>query len=96
MFLKRETAMPDKKLKSLIGQLHEILEKTDELDPETRGMVTTLEGDIDRLLDAEDHTSDVDTIRESAQSLEASFGAEYPVAARFLREIIDMLAKVGI
>lgn len=88
--------MPDKKLKSLLGQLHDILDKTEELDPETRKMVAALDEDIDRLLDADDELDDIDTIREKAQLLEAGFNAEYPVAARFLREIIDMLAKVGI
>jgi len=88
--------MPEKNLKTLLGQLHHMLEKTRELDPETRELVVALEDDIDRLLDEQDDSSDVDSIVASAQSLEASFGAEYPVAARFLREIIDMLAKVGI
>lgn len=88
--------MPDKQLKSLLGQLHGILDKTEELDPETRKMVAALDEDINRLLNTEDESNDVDTIMEAAQSLEAGFGAEHPVAARFLREIIDMLAKVGI
>lgn len=88
--------MPDNQLKSLLGQLHGILDKTEELDPETRKMVAALDEDINRLLNTEDESNDVDTIMEAAQSLEADFGAEHPVAARFLREIIDMLAKVGI
>jgi hypothetical protein len=39
---------------------------------------------------------DFETFREGAQSLQARFRAEYPTADRFLREIMDMLAKVGI
>lgn len=88
--------MPEKDLKTLLRELNEILDNTEELDPETRAMVVELEDDIDRLLDTEDEGMDFDTFREGAQSLQARFRAEHPTADRFLREIMDMLAKVGI
>jgi hypothetical protein len=88
--------MPEKDLKKLLSELNKILDTTEELDPETRAMVVELEADIDRLLDAEDEGMDFETFREGAQSLQARFRAEYPTADRFLREIMDMLAKVGI
>ncbi len=88
--------MPEKKLKALLSQLQEILDKIDRLDPETRDMVAALEDDIERLLDAEDDSVNLETFREGVQSLETRFRADHPVAERFLREIIDILAKVGI
>jgi hypothetical protein len=88
--------MPEKDLKKLLSELNKILDTTEELDPETRAMVVELEADIDRLLDTEDEGMDFETFREGAQSLQARFRAEYPTADRFLREIMDMLAKVGI
>jgi hypothetical protein len=88
--------MPEKDLKTLLSELNEILDTTEELDPETRAMVVDLEADIDRLLDTEDEGMDFDTFREGAQSLQARFRTDYPMADRFLREIMDMLAKVGI
>lgn len=88
--------MPEKDLKTLLSELNEMLDTTEELDPETRAMVVELEADIDRLLDVEDEGMDFDTFREGAQSLQARFRAGYPKADRFLREIMDMLAKVGI
>jgi hypothetical protein len=88
--------MPEDDLKKLLSELNKILDTTEELDPETRAMVVELEADIDRLLDTEDEGMDFETFREGAQSLQARFRAEYPTADRFLREIMDMLAKVGI
>lgn len=90
------TAKTEQELKALLKQLNEVLDNTEHLDPATREMVIELDRDIDRLLDAEDESMDLDTFREGAQSLQARFRAEYPAADRFLREIMDMLAKVGI
>lgn len=88
--------MPEKELKALLKQLNEALDNTEHLDPATREMVIELDRDIDRLLDAEDESMDFDTFQEGARDLQARFRAEHPVADRFLREIMDMLAKVGI
>ena len=89
-------AMPEQELKTLLRQLNEILDNTERLDPATRKMVIKLDRDIERLLDTEDAGMDFDTFQEGALDLQARFRVEYPVAERFLREIMDMLAKVGI
>jgi len=88
--------MPDQDLRTLLKQLNETLENTERLDPATREMVIDLDRDIERLLDAEDEDMDFDTFQEGARDLQARFRVEHPVAERFMREIMDMLAKVGI
>ncbi len=86
--------MTDKNLNELLGELNQALEKIDEIDPETRALVKDLDEDINRLLESGEE--DVDSVVDRARSIETRFALEYPVAERFLREIIDALAKVGI
>jgi len=88
--------MAEQELKALLKQLQETLEETETVDEETLQMVTELEDDLDRLLDQDNDENDFDSLKERAQSLEAQFAAEYPATERFFREIIDLLAKVGI
>lgn len=86
--------MTEKKLNELLSELNEVLEQTSEIDEETRVLVKDLDEDINRLLESGEE--DVEGIVERAQTIETRFALEYPVAERFLREIIDALAKVGI
>lgn len=86
--------MTDKNLNELLSELNQALEKIDEIDPETRALVKDLDEDINRLLESGEE--DVDNVVDRARSIETRFALEYPVAERFLREIIDALAKVGI
>ena len=86
--------MTDKNLNELLSELNQALEKIDEIDPETRALVKDLDEDINRLLESGEE--DLDGVVDRARSIETRFALDYPVAERFLREIIDALAKVGI
>ena len=86
--------MTDNNLNQLLSELNQALEKIDEIDPETRALVKDLDEDINRLLESGEE--DLDNVVDRARSIETRFALEYPVAERFLREIIDALAKVGI
>ena len=86
--------MTEKKLNELLSELNEVLEQTSEIDDETRVLVKDLDEDINRLLESGEE--DIEGIVDRAQTIETRFALEYPVAERFLREIIDALAKVGI
>ncbi len=86
--------MSDKNLNELLSELNEALEKIEEIDPETRALVKDLDEDINRLLESGD--DDLDSVVDRARSIETRFALEYPVAERFLREIIDALSRVGI
>jgi phosphate uptake regulator len=87
--------MTDQNLKTLLNRLHEVLDKTDKVDDDTLKLVQELDEDINRLLDA-DSDDDFDNVMDRARSVETRFAVDHPVAERFLREIIDALAKVGI
>ena len=88
--------MNDKSLKELLNSLHAVLEKTDEVDPETLELVRNLDEEINRLVESDSSEGDFDSVVDQAKSVETRFAVDHPVAERFLREIIDALSKVGI
>jgi erythromycin esterase-like protein len=88
--------MIEKSLQELLNSLHEALEKTDKVDPETLKLVRELDEDINRLVESGSVDDEFDNVVDRAKSVETRFAVEHPVAERFLREIIDALSKVGI
>jgi Domain of unknown function (DUF4404) len=88
--------MGDQKLRDLLARLQKELENTDEVDSETLELVRVLDTDINRLLESDPASDEFDNVMDRAKSVETRFAVEYPVAEKFLREIIDALTKVGI
>ena len=88
--------MTNDNLKDQLNQLHDVLEKTDQVDSETLELVRELDDEINRLLDPESTDNGFDSVADKAKAVETRFAVEHPVAARFLREIMDTLSKVGI
>lgn len=88
--------MSDRKLRDLLARLHKELENTDEVDSETLELVRELDVDINRLVESDTVADELDNVVDRARSVQTRFAVDYPAADRFLREIIDTLAKVGI
>lgn len=88
--------MSDNKIKDLLASLHKELENTESVDPETLQLVRELDEDIHRLVDSEASAGEIESVLDRANSMETRFAVDHPVAERFLREIMDALAKVGI
>ena len=88
--------MNNSKLKDLLRELNEELDQLDQVDADTADLLQELEDDVQRLVDSDSKPSEFESIANRAKSLEARFAAEHPTAERFFREIMDMLAKVGI
>lgn len=82
--------MSKKRIRKLLEELGEELDRTDELDAETRDK---LEAVRDRL-GAED--VDDDALSDNVRELESRFAASHPTAERIAREIADLLSKMGI
>jgi len=87
--------MSNEKIKNLLGKLHDEIGDT-AVDKETLVLLRALESDIDDLLDAATESTDTMPVLDRAQQLETSFAATHPVAERFIREIIDVLVKIGV
>lgn len=88
--------MTDQNLKDLLNQLHDELENTESVDADTLKLVQDLDEEVNRLLESGEDGNDFDSVIDHARSVETRFAVDHPVAERFLREIIDALAKVGI
>lgn len=88
--------MNETNLKDLLRQLHQALEKTDSVDPDTLKQVRELDEEVNRLLDSGSRGEEFDNVLDQAKAVETRFAVDHPVAERFLREIIESLSKVGI
>jgi DNA-binding transcriptional MerR regulator len=88
--------MTKQTLKELLSRLQDTLEQTERVDAETLEQVRELDAEIHRLAEAGASSDDYDGVLDQAKSMEARFAVDHPVAERFLREIIEALAKVGI
>ncbi len=87
--------MSNKEIKDLLGKLRDEIENT-ELDDETLSLVRDLDADIDDLLDPEGVRAETESVLEKARALETNFATEYPSIERFMREVIDVLVRMGI
>ena len=88
--------MKDKDLKTLLANLHDTLEKTEQVDAETLQLVQDLDEEIHRLSERGAGEDELEGVLDQARSIQSRFAVDHPVADRFLREIMDVLAKVGI
>ena len=83
--------MSSKRLTELLSELNRELKDRQELDDETRELLGRLNDDIERLAGDDDESP-----LDRAKQLESRFAAEHPVAERIVRELADVLAKMGI
>jgi len=85
--------MTSQDLRALLAQLHEHLRSTRSLDPEARGLLTSVARDIDHALKNDDVSA---VAAEPVESLAVRFEADHPSLAGVLRQIMDTLGKAGI
>ena len=84
--------MSNERIKNLLVQLREEIGKAD-VDAELQELMADLDNDIHAVIE---NDSDAGALVERATGLEANFAVKHPAAARFLREVIDTLARMGI
>jgi hypothetical protein len=87
--------MSTEQIKDLLAELQGEIHKTG-LDDETRSLVRQLDTDIQGLLATDAEQAESDSVLMRAKALEASFATEHPAAERFMREVIDVLVRMGI
>ena len=88
--------MPDQELKKLLVKLHHELEHTDSVSAETLALVRELDADIHKLVAPAPKPEVLETVLERSRLLKSRFAANHPVAERFMAQIMDSLAKLGI
>jgi len=87
--------MSNTEIRELLARLQQEIQKT-ELDDETRSMVKELDSDIHGLLDTQGDKAETDSVVEKARALETNFATDHPTIERFMREVIDVLVRMGI
>jgi len=87
--------MSNKEIRDLLAKLQDEIQKT-ELDNDTRSLVRDLDADIHGLLEKEAGSAATESVLEKARSLESSFASGHPTIERFMREVIDVLVRMGI
>ena len=87
--------MSNKKIRQLLAKLHAEVQKT-EVDADTRSSLQELDSDIYDLLNSSTSKPDTNYVLERAKLLEAKFAISHPTIERFMREVVDTLAKMGV
>ena len=83
--------MSKERLSELLTELNRELRTADDIDEETRELLSQINDDLDRLTgETQSPTLDL------AKHLESRFAANHPVAERIARELADVIAKMGI
>lgn len=87
--------MNEERVKLLLKELLDEIEKGDELDEELLASAQRLEEDVDSLLNP-DVDSTGNTVMDDMIALEARFASNYPVAEKIIRELVNSLSRIGI
>lgn len=87
--------MSNENVQALLAKLREELQIT-EVDQTSRDLMQHLEKDIEIFLADDDDSPDTLNILGTTQALNAEFASTHPAAERLMRELIDVLAKMGI
>jgi hypothetical protein len=85
-------------LKALLKKLHQELHAAESMDQDVKGLLQTLNEDIEQVLERDDTPDDpvYAALKERSQSLYAKFAANNPTLEPVLREIGSMLGKMGV
>jgi hypothetical protein len=86
--------MSDQNLRDLLAQLHARLGSAKSLDSDERKSLTTVLHDIEKALAGKDQAPEAPTPR--LEALAVKFEADHPALADSLRQLADLLGKVGI
>jgi hypothetical protein len=87
--------MSTEQIKELLAKLQKEIHNT-KLDDETRSLVRQLDTDIHSVLAEDADEAEAGSVLTRAKALEANFATEHPAAERFMRELIDVLVRMGI
>lgn len=80
-------------LKAKLSQLHTTLAELDQLDDDSKGMLKQLDTDIQRLLDDGQADAGLNT-RIEQQAV--AFEGRHPSMSAVLKDMMDVLSKMGI
>ncbi len=84
--------MSNERIKELLTQLREEIREAD-VDDELQKLMSDLDDDIHSVIEDD---ADVGALVDRAKELEADFATKHPTVERFMREVIDVLVRMGV
>lgn len=88
--------MPKENIKSTLNKLRASLEKIENPDQELTSLLKQLDADIQQILSKNESTSVSNHLMERVQEIGARFASEHPHLDPILRDLADMLGKMGV
>lgn len=83
-----------KKIREILAQLGQELQRAEDIDVETRATLKELHSDVDRM--AGSGKIDLEPVLDTVKGLEAKFAVSHPVLEQTARELADAISKMGI
>ena len=87
--------MPKSSLPRLLTKLHDALGDTESTNTDLQAKVSEFERSLKQQLENEAQVNST-SLQDQINQLEAEFAAEHPTAERILREIMDVLGRIGV
>ncbi|MDO6421949.1 DUF4404 family protein [Saccharophagus degradans] len=87
--------MPKSSLPGLLTKLHDALGDTEITNTDLQAKVSEFERSLKQQLENEAQVNST-SLQDQINQLEAEFAAEHPTAERILREIMDVLSRIGV
>lgn len=87
--------MPTSSLPGLLTKLHDALGDTEGTSTDLQAKVTEFENALKQQLASEGNADDR-SLQDQINQLEAEFATEHPLAERVLREIMEVLGRIGV
>ncbi len=82
-------------LRATLSELHEELKEIDQLDDQTREMLTNTANELDEVL-GEEASEQRQTLSQQLSDVAQEFEDSHPQLTRLLGSIVDALAQLGI
>ncbi len=88
--------MPERTLRQILEDLHERLERSPELDDETRSALRRAADDIRGALDPSDASEMAGDLRDRLSDALTRFEGSHPKLTESVKRLVDQLAEMGI
>ena len=86
--------MSTERIRAMLAELAKELERVEDIDPDVRSTLDELHRHVDDM-EASEHVS-AETMLDHVKELESRFAARHPVMEQSLRELVDVIAKMGV
>jgi type II secretory pathway component GspD/PulD (secretin) len=83
-----------KKIREILAQLGQELQRAEDIDVETRATLKDLHSDVDRMAGSGEF--EIEPVLDTVKALEARFAVSHPNLEQMARELADAISKMGI